>query len=77
MKIKQRLLEHVAAALSIVNSIPPAPTLTAFVKKDLLDTPPATPEKQKRQRQGPERISVYALLAGVKSEVQRTIICTT
>jgi len=58
------LLEHVAAALSIVNNIPAA--------EDAADTPPATPKQQKRQRRGEQEsiITVYA----VKQEVQRRSI---
>lgn len=66
MEIKQMLLEHVAAALSIVNDIP--------ATKDTVDTPPATPKQQKRQLRGEQEsiITVYA----VKQEVQRRAICS-
>lgn len=64
MEIKQMLLEHVAAALSIVNDIP--------ATGDAADTPPATPKQQKRQLRGEQEsiITVYA----VKQEVQRRSI---
>ncbi|KAI5800017.1 Up-regulated during septation-domain-containing protein [Geopyxis carbonaria] len=70
MLLKQKLLEHVAAALSVTNSFP-------IVCEEQMDTPPSTPEKQKSQRQVPdqESITVYALLADVSQEIDRTISC--
>ncbi|KAF8252295.1 hypothetical protein K440DRAFT_658112 [Wilcoxina mikolae CBS 423.85] len=67
--IKEKLLEHVAAALRVVNNIPEF--------EDPVDTPPASPGELKRQRHDREAITVYALLADVKQEVERTVICTT
>ncbi|KAI5855923.1 Up-regulated during septation-domain-containing protein [Tricharina praecox] len=66
MEIKQMLLEHVAAALSIVNGLPSA-------SKDTADSPPATSEQQKQQRRAEQdsTITVYA----VKQEVQRRALC--
>jgi hypothetical protein len=61
MEIKQMLLEHVAAALSIVND-------AAKPKKELMATPPSTPERQKRQRHEQESITVYAHRSDVKQE---------
>ncbi|KAA8893621.1 Up-regulated during septation-domain-containing protein [Sphaerosporella brunnea] len=56
VEIKQMLLEHVAAALSIVNNDVAKP------KKDSMVTPPATPERQTRQKheQAQASITVYA-----------------
>jgi len=63
--VKQKLLEHVAATLSVPNSAH-SPVDSYIV------TPPPTPEKQRRQRAEKESITVYALLADIKQEIERT-----
>lgn len=68
MEIKEKLLEHVTAALRTAKNIPAPVDLQDFC-------PPPTPEAQ-RKRYEQESITVYALLAGVKKEVERTILCT-
>ncbi|KAI5788147.1 Up-regulated during septation-domain-containing protein [Pyronema domesticum] len=67
--IKEKLLEHVAAALRVVKCMPDN------VERAIADSPPPTPEKQKRQRHEHENITVYALLADVKQEVERGVMC--
>jgi hypothetical protein len=59
MEIKQMLLEHVAAALSAVND-------AAKPRKELMETPPSTPERQKRQQHVQESITIYAHRSDVK-----------
>ncbi|KAI5819745.1 Up-regulated during septation-domain-containing protein [Pyronema omphalodes] len=61
--IKEKLLEHVAAALRVVKCMPDNVERS---ERAIADSPPTTPEKQKRQRHEHENITVYALLADVK-----------
>ncbi|KAL7270003.1 hypothetical protein RUND412_007298 [Rhizina undulata] len=64
--VHQKLLEHVAAALLV-------PSGTMSSKYELV-TPPTTPEKQKRHRTEKECITVYALLADVEQEMNRSVM---
>lgn len=63
MQLKQKLLEHAVATLSV-------PVIEPIPKGRTMDTPPATPERAK-ERYDRESITVYALLADVKQEFER------
>ena len=68
MEIKEKLLQHVAAALGAAKN--------GLLPVDVQDfCPPPTPEAQRKQYEQ-EHITVYALLADVKRELERTILCT-
>lgn len=64
--MKEKLLEHVAAALCVANCTY-SPTERGF------STPPATPERIRRERESDkESITIYALLADVEQEINRS-----
>lgn len=64
--MKQKLLEHVAAALCVENCEHPP------LERGMA-TPPATPERRKRsgKEYDMESITIYALLADVQQEIDR------
>jgi hypothetical protein len=65
--VKEKLLEHLAAALTV-----PA---CAYSPTESMSTPPATPERQRRNQytDGGESITIYALLADVEQEINRSL----
>ncbi|PWW77569.1 hypothetical protein C7212DRAFT_356968 [Tuber magnatum] len=65
-RVKEKLLEHLAAALSVPDcAYPPSERGT--------NTPPATPERQGRSGfVDGESITIYALLADVEQEIKRS-----
>ncbi|CAZ80332.1 unnamed protein product [Tuber melanosporum] len=65
-QVKEKLLEHIAAALSV-------PDCAYSPSKRGVNTPPATPERQGRSRfADSESITIYALLADVEQEIKRS-----
>ncbi|CUS09553.1 unnamed protein product [Tuber aestivum] len=65
-RVKEKLLEHLAAALSVSDcAYPPS--------ERGMNTPPATPERQGRSGfVDSESITIYALLADVEQEIKRS-----
>jgi hypothetical protein len=64
-RVKEKLLEHLTAALAV----PPC----AHSSERGMNTPPPTPERQKQRRfSSEESITIYALLADVEQEINRS-----
>ncbi|KAG0638909.1 Up-regulated during septation-domain-containing protein [Tuber brumale] len=65
-RVREKLLEHIAAALSV-------PDCAYSPSERGVNTPPTTPERQGRSRfADSESITIYALLADVEQEIKRS-----